>query len=114
MNLGRILQTGLVLIVGLTFHCGRLTTFNEKLDTNKDGKIDTWRFYSHGQLIRVERDTNVDGKVDQIDYLNDGQITRVDSDRNFDGKFDKENYVRVGKVLYDNNFDGKFEEEAIQ
>jgi hypothetical protein len=44
----------------------------EELDSNLDGKMDTFYYYKDGVLQRVELDTHFNGKIDLIVYLLDG------------------------------------------
>jgi len=37
-----------------------------EIDSNNDGKIDTWGYFEKGLLVRTEKDTNFDGLVDEI------------------------------------------------
>ncbi len=46
------------------------------IDTDFDGTFDTWRFYTDGQLARIETDADGDARVDRIDYLDNEKRTR--------------------------------------
>ena len=58
-------------------------------DTNGNGKADQWQYYDGGKAIKkVEYDTNGDGKADRWEHFTDGKLAKVELDRNFDGKID--------------------------
>ena len=86
----------------------------EKLDQNKDGKIDTWVTRdANGHLLMIAYDRHVDGKPDYwTSFDKEGNIYKREWDRNFDGKADfrtLEDHHRLIEKQYDDNFDGKFE-----
>ena len=86
----------------------------EKLDRNKDGKIDTWVTKdTDGHVTMIAYDRHVDGKPDYWTYFDrDGSIYKREWDRNFDGRCDfrtLENHHHLIEKQYDDNFDGKFE-----
>ncbi len=62
------------------------------IDTDGDGKIDSWRYYNHGIEVYRDIDTNDNEKVDQSRWLNLGG-SRWGIDQNEDGRID------VWKVL---------------
>ena len=35
-----------------------------EIDADLNGKMDTWQYFRHGYLVRVETDGNDDGKID--------------------------------------------------
>lgn len=92
-------------------------TFNEKgqtdveeVDSDNDGKFDTWTKYSNGRIIEVRRDTNRDGRYDEFKYYAGGNLQRVTRDTNSDGKPDVwEFYVQgsLERMGRDIDFDGK-------
>ena len=57
------------------------------LDTDGDGKIDSWRYYNHGIEVYRDIDTNDNEKVDQSRWLNLGG-SRWGVDQNEDGRID--------------------------
>ena len=46
----------LLLVGGLALSAGAAEERVEELDTNKDGKMDEWRFYEGQNVVRIERD----------------------------------------------------------
>jgi hypothetical protein len=44
-------------------------------DTNGDLKMDTYQYYKHGIVERIERDTDADGDIDERDLLTNGKPT---------------------------------------
>lgn len=42
-------------------------------DTNRDHKMDTFQYYKHGVVVRLERDTDGDGQIDEVDILENGK-----------------------------------------
>lgn len=85
--------------------------FAEEFDSNRDGRIDVWRFYRRGVLTSEERDLNRDGKVDYVSRWdpNTGNLVAVLRDSNKRGVNDIEvEYVgnRRWEVRQDRNLDG--------
>ncbi len=102
----------------------------EKIDSNNDGKFDTFVFFKKGKILKIEKDRNFDGKVDLVE-LNPGKDKTIEIDRNFDGffeakllfeggKLEKKEFFKEGcklpvrierddEILFDSNCDGKFE-----
>lgn len=84
-----------------------IRTFNDKgdpqkeeADSNYDGKIDTWLFFTSGRLSREERDTNFDGKPDVWKhYVIDEDLTKKERDPNAP--------LRLQRIQRDLNFDDK-------
>lgn len=86
---------------------------SELVDSNFDGRIDTWTFFTRGRvskvqfdrhnrgqpdetrfyvgtkLSRAQRDTNGDGKPDVWEVYDDGKLQRVGVDIDFDGHVDR-------------------------
>ena len=58
------------------------------LDTDKDGTVDTRKFYNLGLEVYRDIDTNKNNKIDQSRWVNTGG-TRWGVDRNEDGKIDQ-------------------------
>ena len=87
----------------------------EKLDKNKDGKIDTWTTRDeNGNITLIASDRHIDGLPDYWIYLDpkDGSVFKREWDRNFDGRADfrtLEHQHRLIEKQYDDNFDGRFE-----
>ena len=68
----------------------------EKLDADKDGKTDTWKYYDpQGHLSKSAHDSNGDGKPDQFkEMLKSRNLVLREYDRNFDAKIDKRSLVQ--------------------
>lgn len=63
----------------------------EEADTNHDGGMDDFHFYTGGVLVRRELDSNQDGAVDIWVYLYEGvYIQKYARDTDYDGIIDKE------------------------
>ncbi len=58
------------------------------IDTNRDGRIDTWQHYAKGVLYRVEQDRDHDGKVDARLRYTGGKLFRSLLDEDGDGDFE--------------------------
>ncbi len=70
-------------------------TFNHKgeslrelVDSDYDGRIDTWLTFARGQVIRVERDSDGDGNPDEFRQQVRGKLARLQRDTNRDGRID--------------------------
>ena len=49
-----------------------------KVDTDGDGRFDTWRYMDGPRLLRVEVDRNEDGKIERWEYYGaDQKLERV-------------------------------------
>ena len=63
--------------------------FAEAMDYNGDGLLDDFYYYNREVLIRQEIDTNYDGKIDTWVYLTEGvYIERYERDTDYDGVVD--------------------------
>ncbi len=61
----------------------------DEQDFNHDGKMDDFRYYEHGKLVREEIDTDFDGRIDLWVYLINGDsVQRYERDTDGDGKPD--------------------------
>lgn len=58
------------------------------IDSNRDGRIDTWQYYRRGALHLTEQDRNHDGEVDAKSELKAGRQVRLIMDNDFDGRFE--------------------------
>ena len=72
-----------------TFSNGRIA--KTQIDSNGDGKPDQTRYYIRGKLSRVQRDTNHDGEPDVWEVYEDGRLLRMGEDLDFDGHVDRWN-----------------------
>lgn len=89
----------------------------KELDTNNDGKTDTWTYASGPDKgKRIEKDTNFDGKADIIDfYESQGYLTNRSIDSDFDGKMDIFETYRADKLVWRKTIkDGKEIAEEIK
>ncbi len=61
----------------------------EEIDTNGDGRMDTFYYYTNGVLSRVEVDTRYNGKIDLKVWLREGiYVERYERSTRDDGVFD--------------------------
>jgi hypothetical protein len=60
-----------------------------RTDTTGDGEPDAWEFHRAGKLERQERDTDGDGFRDRLAVYANGVLAREDEDRNADGRPDR-------------------------
>ena len=61
-----------------------------EIDRDEDGKIDRWEHYKEGKLESVGSSSRGDGVEDEWAYQRpDGTLMRVESDTDRDGKIDK-------------------------
>ena len=60
----------------------------EEYDTDYDGRIDVWRYFSGDQVQRVERDSDHDGRADTWTHCQNGHARRLEYDTNGDGEPD--------------------------
>ena len=72
-----------------------LVHFNDKgkrkkvsIDTNIDGKMDQWQFYTDGRLVRMETDSNINGSVDTKTFYSKGKETQSMIDKDHDYFFE--------------------------
>ncbi len=69
-------------------------------DSNKDGKIDRIaRIDENGKIIGLEIDSNTDGVMDRFQYYSHEKVIRVESDSNHDKKIDQWNYFEDEKRI---------------
>jgi hypothetical protein len=60
-----------------------------RTDTTGDGEPDAWEFHRAGQIQRQERDTDGDGFRDRLAVYANGVLSREEEDRNADGRPDR-------------------------
>jgi hypothetical protein len=82
----------------------------EQVDSDYDGRSDTWIRFSKGHMGQVLVDLDRDGNADETRYYVDGKLSRVQRDTNHDGKPDVwEIYARghLERMGVDVDFDGR-------
>ena len=82
----------------------------ERWDTNAEGNADrVAHLDSKGRLRLLEVDTNGDGRMDTFQYYRDGVVVRVERDTDYDGHIDERDILKNGKVIEQEKFspDGK-------
>jgi hypothetical protein len=87
------------------------------LDTNGDGVVDYSVVYDRGGLVAEEdMDSNFDGKMDTFYYYRGGDLQRVEIDSNFDGKVDIWIAVLDGKFVtgYQRDTDGDGKADLVK
>lgn len=84
----------------------------ESVDSNFDGKFDTWHNFSKGRIVKTQIDNNGDGRPDESRYYIKGKLSRVQRDTNHDGApdvwevYDNGHLQRMGEDLdYDGHVD---------
>jgi hypothetical protein len=84
----------------------------ESVDSNFDGKFDTWHVFSKGRIIKTQTDNDGDGRPDESRYYIKGKLSRVQRDTNHDGApdvwevYDNGHLQRMGEDLdYDGHVD---------
>lgn len=86
-------------------------TIAEEFDSNRDDRIDVWRFYHRGVLSSEERDLNHDGTVDFVTHWESrsGRLLSVMRDTHQRGVYDVEVEYKGRnrwEIHEDRNFDG--------
>jgi antitoxin component YwqK of YwqJK toxin-antitoxin module len=80
----------------------------------REGKANTFSFYDkQGALDRVEGDRNKDGRVDTKKYYVNGKLDREELDSDFNGTFDTKTWHKDDQIVrreVDRDNDGKAEE----
>ena len=82
---------------------------HESVDSDYDGRYDTWHTFSNGRIAKTQIDSNGDGKPDQTRYYIRGKLSRVQRDTNHDGEPDVREVYEDGRLLRmgeDLDFDG--------
>ncbi len=80
--------------------------FEDRLDSDNDGHLDTVVSYEAGRMVRQTRDNNRDGKPDLHFWFDrDGQRRKVESDSDTDGRIDTR-YLYAGGTLQQMERDG--------
>jgi hypothetical protein len=72
-----------------------------KLDSNGNGRIDTWSYMDGSRVVRIELDQNEDGRIDRWEYYDEGKhLTKIGFSRGDTGKADAWSYAGAdGKVV---------------
>jgi len=82
-----------------------------EVDTNKNGKIDTWTYMDGTRIDRIEIDKNEDGKIDRWEHYVDGKLASVGTSTRGDGVEDEWAYQApdgsLQRVETDTDRDGK-------
>jgi hypothetical protein len=82
-----------------------------ELDSNKNGKIDTWTYMEGTRIDRIEIDRDEDGKIDRWEYYVDNKLSRVGTSTRGDGVVDEWAYQRADgsleRVETDTDRDGR-------
>jgi hypothetical protein len=60
----------------------------ELVDSNFDGKVDTWMTFAGGRMVEIKFDRNADGQPDEKRVYLAGRKVRAEFDDNHDGKPD--------------------------
>jgi len=80
------------------------------MDTNADGKPDSWTYIENGRIARQEIDVDFDGRIDSVFiYESSGQVREEILDTNYDGKMDNWRLYENGELVVDSvdsNMDG--------
>jgi hypothetical protein len=88
-----------------------------ELDSNKDGKYDTWTYTEGTRIERIEIDRDHDGIVDRWEYYADNKLARVGSSTRGDGVVDEWAYADEHGVLQrietDTDRDGQIDKWQI-
>jgi hypothetical protein len=72
-----------------------------KLDSNGNGRIDTWSYMDGSRVVRIELDQNEDGKIDRWEYYDEGKhLTKIGYSRSDSGQEDAWSYADAnGEVV---------------
>jgi hypothetical protein len=87
------------------------------VDTNKNGKIDSYTFMDGTRIDRIEIDRDEDGKIDRWEHYKDGKIESVGTSTRGDGVEDEWAYQRPGgglaRIETDTDRDGKIDKWQV-
>jgi antitoxin component YwqK of YwqJK toxin-antitoxin module len=103
---------------------GRITqriTFDEdgiihraEVDSDRDGRMDTWQHYRAGDMVKVEQDRNHDGRIDAVMEYEKGVRKKVLLDRDWDGRFESRQLFTESPwsmvTEFDTKGEGRFDE----
>jgi hypothetical protein len=69
------------------------------LDSNHDGKPDTWSHMEGSRIARIEIDTDQDGAIDRWEYYDaNQQLEKVGTSRGRDGKIARSEFYEGGQL----------------
>lgn len=60
-----------------------------EVDTDKDGRVDTWTYMDGTRIDRIEIDKDTNGKIDRWEYYRDGKLEKVGTSSRGDGVVDE-------------------------
>src|SRR4051794_12965251 len=89
------------------------------VDTNKNGKIDSWTYMDGTRIDRIEIDRDEDGTIDRWEHYKDGKLESVGTSTKGDGVEDEWAYPRAGdplvlaRVETDTDRDGKIDKWQV-
>ena len=88
-----------------------------EVDTNKNGKIDTWSYMDAARIERIEIDRDEDGKIDRWEHYTEGKLTSVGSSTRGDGVEDEWAYEApagyLARIETDTDRDGKIDKWQV-
>jgi hypothetical protein len=84
-----------------------------EVDTNKNGRIDSYTYMDGTRIDRIEIDRDEDGKIDRWEHYKDGNLASVGTSTRGDGVEDEWAYQNAGGALVrvetDTDRDGKID-----
>lgn len=86
------------------------TPVKEKIDVDLDGNFDTISYFDNGELVKKEHLNDEGTEIVETRYYTDGNITRIEKDLNHDKKVDYWEYYEEGtldRIGRDLNADGR-------
>jgi len=88
-----------------------------EVDTNKNGKIDTWTYMDGTRVDRIEIDRDEDGRIDRWEHYTDGKLTSVGTSTRGDGVEDEWAYQApagyLARIETDTDRDGKIDKWQV-
>jgi hypothetical protein len=79
-----------------------------KLDSNGNGRIDTWSYMDGSRVVRIELDQNEDGRIDRWEYYDEGKhLTRIGYSRADNGQADAWSYADTSGAVVKVELSGK-------
>lgn len=84
-----------------------------EVDTNKNGRIDTWTYMDGTRIDRIEIDRDENGKIDRWEYYVDRKLEKVGTSTRGDGVVDEwafqDSDGMLARVESDTNRDGRID-----
>lgn len=84
-----------------------------EVDTNKNGRVDSWTYQDGARVDRIEIDRDEDGKIDRWEHYVDGKLNSVGTSTRGDGVEDEWAYQSAGgyleRIETDTDRDGKID-----